>query len=46
MGISGGVERTLAQLSTLLQKSGWRLVRVHHGPPFVLTNQKAIAVPM
>jgi hypothetical protein len=45
MGTLGGVERTLPQLKNLLEKSGWKLVRVHNGPPYVLSSQKAIAIP-
>jgi hypothetical protein len=45
MALTGGVERTLSQVKALLDQSGWKLDRVYHGPPFVLSNQKAIAVP-
>ncbi|KAI0308500.1 hypothetical protein OF83DRAFT_1180741 [Amylostereum chailletii] len=45
MGMTGGWERTLTQFRTLLQKAGWKVVRVHHGLPFVLSHQKVIAVP-
>lgn len=45
MAITGGVERTLPQVDDLLKKTGWKISRVHHGAPFVLSHQKVIAVP-
>jgi len=45
MGILGGRERTVTQFREILEASGWKLARVHYGAPFVLSNQKLIAVP-
>ena len=45
MAITGGVERTVTQFRDLLAQAGWKVVRVHHGAPFVLSHQKIIAVP-
>ncbi|KZV60684.1 S-adenosyl-L-methionine-dependent methyltransferase [Peniophora sp. CONT] len=46
MGLTGGVERTLTQVRDLLAEAGWKVTRVHHGSPFVLSHQKIFAVPM
>jgi hypothetical protein len=46
MAFSGGVERTLSQLAFLLDQSGWKLTRVHHGSLFASSSQKVIAVPV
>ncbi|VDB95385.1 unnamed protein product [Peniophora sp. CBMAI 1063] len=45
MALTGGTERTLTQVRTLLAEAGWKVTRVHHGAPFVLSHQKVIAVP-
>ncbi|KZV60678.1 S-adenosyl-L-methionine-dependent methyltransferase [Peniophora sp. CONT] len=45
MAITGGVERTVTQFRDLLAQAGWKVTRVHHGAPFVLSHQKIIAVP-
>ncbi|VDB92395.1 unnamed protein product [Peniophora sp. CBMAI 1063] len=46
MGLTGGVERTLTQVRDLLAEAGWKVSRVHHGAPFVLSHQKILAVPV
>ncbi|KAI0314821.1 S-adenosyl-L-methionine-dependent methyltransferase [Amylostereum chailletii] len=46
MGILGGLERTEAQFRDILEKSGWKLERVHKGSaPFSISQHKVIAVP-
>ncbi|VDB92390.1 unnamed protein product [Peniophora sp. CBMAI 1063] len=45
MALTGGIERTLTQVRELLADAGWKVIRVHHGAPFVLSHQKVIAVP-
>ena len=45
MGLLGGRERTLTQFQELLDASGWKLTSVHYGAPFVMSNQKVVAVP-
>lgn len=45
MALTGGVERTLNQVDELLKKTGWQIVRVYHGAPFLLSQHKVIAVP-
>jgi hypothetical protein len=46
MGVIGGQERTLTQFRHILAAAGWKVVCVDYGAPFILSNQKVIAVPM
>lgn len=45
MSMTGGVERTLNQVDELLKKTGWQIIRVYRGAPFLLSQHKVIAVP-
>ncbi|THG95611.1 hypothetical protein EW026_g6076 [Hermanssonia centrifuga] len=45
LNLNNGSERTIAQFSELLRKSGWKLVRVAQGDGFEGENSKLIGVP-
>ncbi|KAI0049517.1 S-adenosyl-L-methionine-dependent methyltransferase, partial [Auriscalpium vulgare] len=46
LGLFNAQERTVTQIRELLERGGWKLIAVHHGAPFAVSSQKAIAVPI
>lgn len=45
MVLSNGQERTLRQIREIMEKSGWKLVKVHRSANGAWGAQKVIGVP-